>query len=95
MRLDKYLSDMRIGTRKEVKEIIRKGRVKINDSIVKKSDIHLSESDIVIVDDRVIEYLEYEYYLLNKPAGYITATDDNFQKTIMELIDSKRKDLFP
>ena len=95
MRLDKYLSDMRIGTRKEVKEIIRKGRVKINDSIVKKSDIHLSESDIVIVDDRVIEYLEYEYYLLNKPAGYITATDDNFQKTVMELIDSKRKDLFP
>ncbi|MGN1054882.1 MAG: S4 domain-containing protein, partial [Erysipelotrichaceae bacterium] len=51
---------MRIGTRKEVKEIIRKGRVKINDSIVKKSDIHLSESDIVMVDDRVIEYLEYE-----------------------------------
>lgn len=95
MRLDKYLADMNIGTRKEVKEIIRKGHVKVNGIITKKSDLHLDDNDKVMVDDKVIEYLEYEYYLLNKPSGYITATEDNFQKTVMELIDSKRKDLFP
>lgn len=95
MRLDKFLADMSIGTRSQVKEIIKKGRVLINDEVVKKADYQVKENDKVKVDNELINYVEYEYYILNKPAGYLCATEDNFQKTIMELITSKRKDLVP
>lgn len=95
MRLDKYLADMSIGTRKEVKEIIKKGRVKVNDIIIKKADIKLNADDIVELDDEIIEYFEYEYYLLNKPSGYVTAREDDYHNVVMDLIISRRKDLAP
>lgn len=95
MRLDKYLADMKVGTRSSVKEIIKKGHIKVNDKIVKSSDYKINENDVVYLDDEKIEYVEYEYIILNKPQGYISATEDKYDKTIMELIDSKRKDLVP
>ena len=95
MRLDKYLADMKIGTRSQVKELIKKGHIKINDEIVKKSDYNVESSDVIKYDDKQVDYIEYEYIILNKPQGYLSATEDNYDKTIMELIDSKRKDLVP
>lgn len=95
MRLDKYLADMKVGTRSSVKEIIKKGHIKVNDKIVRSSDYKINENDVVYLDDEKIEYVEYEYIILNKPRGYISATEDKYDKTIMELIDSKRKDLVP
>ena len=95
MRLDKYLADMKIGTRSQVKELIKKGHIKINGLVVKKSDYKVESSDIIKYDDEQVDYIEYEYIILNKPQGYLSATEDNYDKTIMELIDSKRKDLVP
>lgn len=95
MRLDKYLADMKVGTRSEAKEIIKKGHIKVNDEIIKKADYKIKDEDIVKLDDEVINYIEYEYIILNKPQGYLSATEDKYDKTIMELINSKRKDLVP
>lgn len=95
MRLDKYLSDMSIGTRSTVKELIKKGHIKVNDKVIKKSDYKINITDQIKVDDQEIKYAEYEYIILNKPQGYLSATQDKTQPTIMDLIKSKRKDLVP
>jgi len=95
MRLDKYLADMSYGTRSTVKQIIKKGRVTINDVIVKKTDYQLNGDEIVKVDEIECKYVEYEYYLLNKPQGYICALNDYKDPVVMELIKSHRKDLVP
>ena len=93
MRLDKYLADMKLGTRSEVKELIRKGRVSVNGKVVKKADTKVEESDSVFCNGEEIRYVEYEYYLLNKPKGYYSTLD--YSPNVVELIDSRRKDLFP
>lgn len=95
MRLDKYLADMSIGTRSEVKELIRKGHVKVNDKVIKTSDYKVNQDDLIYLDDELIKYVEYEYIILNKPSGYLSATEDKYDKTVMELINSNRKDLSP
>ncbi len=97
MRLDKFLSEMGIASRKETKEYAKKGRIKVNDAIVKASDYKIdTEKDIVTFDGRTIAYEQFEYYMLNKPAGVVSATVDNNDRTVIDLIDSERKkDLFP
>ena len=83
IRLDKYLADMSIGTRQEVKKYIRQGRVKIDE-------------DKITFDGAPVAYETFEYYMLNKPAGVISATEDKRDKTVLDLIkEKKRKDLFP
>lgn len=95
MRLDKYLADMSFGTRKEVKEIIKEKRVQVNGKIITKADYKVSFEDEIFVDNELIEYIEYEYIILNKPQDYICALEDRRYPVIMELIDSIRKDLVP
>lgn len=96
MRLDKYLADMNVGTRKEVKELIRKGRVFVNGIAVKDPGTSLTGTESVAVDGRPVSYVRFEYYMLNKPAGVISASEDPRQATVVDLIsDKKRKDLFP
>lgn len=97
IRLDKFLADLSVGTRSEVKNYIRKGRVTINGNIVKSADTKLMPStDLVTFDGIKLIYASYEYYLLNKPAGVISAVYDKYTKTVIDLIDSAiRKDLFP
>lgn len=97
VRLDKYLADMRMGTRSEVKKYIRKGRVQVDGIIVKESDLKLDFTNSeVLFDNTKVEYETFEYYMLNKPAGVVSATADNYNKTVVELItDAKNKDLFP
>jgi len=95
MRLDKYLADMSIGTRSEVKKLIQKGHIKVNDKVIKTSDYKVLDNDLVYYDNELVTYVEYEYYILNKPAGYLTANEDSRDPVVMDLIQSKRKDLSP
>lgn len=97
IRLDKYLADMGIGTRQEVKKYMKQGRVLVDGEIVKKPETKVdTEKSVVSFDGRKVAYADYEYYMLNKPAGVISATEDNRCETVIDLIESKkRKDLFP
>lgn len=97
IRLDKYLADMSIGTRTEVKKLIRQGKVAVDGLIVKNPDIKVdTDTQNVTYNGIAVTYETYEYYMLNKPAGVISATSDKTEKTVLDLIDSKkRKDLFP
>lgn len=97
MRLDKYLAEMGEGTRQEVKAFIRKGRVLVGGVPVKKPEAKVEEGkDQVTLDGREIPYQKYQYYMLNKPAGVITATTDSRDRTVLDLLgEDRRKDLFP
>ena len=97
MRLDKYLAEMRVGTRQEVKKQIRQGKAAVNGTVVKAADTKIDEtSDEVTISGRNISYVSYEYYMLNKPAGVVSATEDRRDTTVIDLIkEKKRKDLFP
>jgi 16S rRNA pseudouridine516 synthase len=97
LRLDKYLADMGIGTRSELKNWIRKGRVTINDVICKVPEQKVSiTEDVVSFDDKRVGYVNLVYIMLHKPAGVVSATMDNVSQTVLDLItDKQRKDLFP
>lgn len=85
------------GTRSEVKKAISKGLVRVNNVIVKKPETKLdTDSDHVLFDGVLVGYAQHEYYMLNKPAGVISATEDKRKKTVIDLIiERKRRDLFP
>lgn len=96
LRLDKYLADMSVGTRSEVKKYINNGKIKINDIITKDSSTKINPSqDIVSFDNNIINYIEFTYYMLNKPQGVVTAVKDFKDKTVMDLIESTAKNLSP
>lgn len=97
IRLDKYLADMGVGTRQEVKKYMKQGRVSVDGEMIKKPETKVDiEKSKVCFDGREVVYAEYEYYMLNKPAGVISATEDFHCETVIDLIESKkRKDLFP
>lgn len=98
MRLDKYLADMDLGSRKEVKTFIKKGLVSVNGEVVKSDKFQVKEMiDEVLFDGEPITYQKDFYYLLNKPAGVISATIDDYDETVLDLFDDEayREDLFP
>ena len=97
IRLDKYLADMGIGTRSAVKQMIRKGQVQVNQETAARPELKIDEqNDKVQVNGQTIGYAAFEYYMLHKPAGVVSATEDKRDKTVIDLIESrKRKDLFP
>lgn len=97
IRLDKYLADMGIGTRQEVKKYIRKGQITVNGEAVTAPETKVCEGkDEVKMDGKPISYASYEYYMLHKPSGVVSATEDPRERTVIDLIrEKKRKDLFP
>ena len=97
MRLDKYLAQMSIGTRSQVKQMVRKGQVCVNGTVVKKPEYKVDPNqDQVVADGVKTKYVHEEYIMLNKPSGVVSATKDPREKTVLDLIDGqKRKDLFP
>lgn len=97
IRLDKYLAEMGAGTRSEVKKYIRQGSVTVDGVPVKKPEEKVNElTQIVCVNGKQIGYEKFEYYMLNKPKGVVSATTDPKDQTVVDLIESrKRKDLFP
>lgn len=87
MRLDKFLANSGIGSRKEVKELIKQGLVFVNDERIKNSDKNIDEiKDVIKIRDKCIEYRKYVYIMLNKPQNIISATEDNKHKTVIDLI---------
>lgn len=97
IRLDKFLSEMSGWTRSEVKKIVRTGSVTVDGNEVKKPETKIDEKlSIVSLDGRQIKYNKYEYYMLNKPKGFVSATTDREHKTVVDIISSsEKKDLFP
>lgn len=96
IRLDKYLADAGIGTRSQVKSIIKQKSITINGVISTSPEQKVSpDEDIITYKGNIIYLSQYEYYLLNKPAGYVTARKDSLHPTVMSLINSTRKDLVP
>ena len=96
VRVDKILSELGFGSRQEIKKYVKAGKIRINDNIVKKPEEKLnSEKDKLYFEGTEVEVEEFETFILYKPAGYVCATKDNVHKTVMELIDSKRKNIVP
>lgn len=97
VRLDKFLADAGKGTRSEVKKIIQKGQVQVNGVPAKKPEIKVDpEKDVVVLSGETVGAApEFVYYLLNKPAGCVSATEDRNDRTVMEYVPSDRKGLFP
>ena len=98
VRLDKFLADAGAGTRSEVKKYIQKGQVQVNGKSVKKPELKVTKEDQVVMNGQEIHAApEYVYYLFNKPAGCVSATEDSRDKTVLDYIEEKdrRKGLFP
>ncbi|KDR95657.1 16S rRNA pseudouridine516 synthase [Peptoclostridium litorale DSM 5388] len=88
MRLDKMLSNIGYGSRRDIKEALKRGLVKVNGSVEKSNSRHVdTDSDVVEFDGEKVSYREFVYIMLNKPDGYISATEDNRDRTVLELID--------
>ena len=97
VRLDKFLADAGKGTRSEVKKFIQKGQVQVNGVPAKKPEMKVNpENDVVVLSGETVGAApEFVYYLLNKPAGCVSATEDRNDRTVMEYVPSDRKGLFP
>ena len=97
MRLDKFLTELGIGSRSEVKKIIKSGQILVNDVPSKKPEQAIDETtDVVRYQGNILSYQKYEYYLFYKPAGCVTATTDAMHKTVMDYMkELTRKDLNP
>ncbi|SHE98268.1 16S rRNA pseudouridine516 synthase [Caldanaerobius fijiensis DSM 17918] len=86
-RLDKILSNSGIGTRKEVKALIKQGNVMVNDTVVDDPGVHVDPSvDAIYVNGIKLVYRKYIYLMHNKKMGYITATEDDRERTVLDLL---------
>ena len=98
LRIDKYLADCSIGTRSEVKKYIKAKQITVNGEIVAKPEQKIDENvDVICFKGQPITYGKYVYYLLHKPAGCVTAKQDNVHKTVMEYFpdEIRAKDIAP
>lgn len=98
MRLDKFLASQNVGTRKEVQKLIKSGQVTIEGEPVKKPEAKVEPAENKIaVNGKEITYMEHIYIVMNKPKGYISASDDKKAETVVDLVPDKwkRKNLFP
>lgn len=97
MRIDKFLANMGVGTRTEVKQLLKKGNVTVNDKKEKSSKTQINpDTDTVSVNETQIQYIDKIYLMLNKPKGYLSATEDNNQQTVIDLVEEFRYlELFP
>lgn len=97
-RLDKIISSQTNYSRKEIKRLIQQSRIKVNNEIIKKSDIKVdSNKDLICIDEKSIEIKKNIYLALNKPKGYVSATEDKNDHTILELVPEEfsYRNLFP
>ena len=97
MRLDKFLTECGLGSRSDVKKILKSREIKVNGKIEISPKFNVTTTDEISYRDEKIEYKENRYYIMNKPAGYITATEDTRHKTVMEILPEWviQKNLFP
>lgn len=98
LRIDKYLADCGIGTRSEVKKYIKAKQITVNEQVISKPDVKVDENiDRICFMGKEIIYEKYVYYLLHKPAGCVTAKQDNVHKTVMKYFPEEilAKDIAP
>ena len=97
MRLDKYLAETAQCTRSEAKTLLQKGRVTVNEAVCKKGDVQLKAGDAVAVDGKTLQYQKFVYLMLNKPAGVVSASTDQRDTTVVDLVGGAypRRELFP
>lgn len=96
MRLDRILAHCGFGTRKDVKELIRSKVVSVNGQIVSKDDCKVNENtDQIVVEGQPVLYQQYVYYMLYKPQGVVSATQDRQFPTVLDCLETSRSDLFP
>ena len=90
MRIDKMLANLGFGTRKEVKKLLKTGAVKIDGETVKDAKQHVDpESQAVTVHGETVEYKEFIYLMMNKPAGLLSATEDSSQETVVDILEEE------
>ena len=98
MRLDKYLVACAVGSRTEVKNFLKAGRVMVNGKKEKSAKLQINEdTDEICFDGQKLDYEEFVYYMMNKPQGVISATEDPKHKTVLDLLDdlARSKEVFP
>ena len=98
MRLDKYLVACAVGSRTEVKNFLKTGRVTVNGKKAKSAKLQINEdTDEICFDGEKLDYEEFVYYMMNKPQGVISATEDTKHKTVLDLLDdyARAKEVFP
>lgn len=98
MRLDKFLTECGLGSRREVKNLIDSKKISVNGNFKISSKDNIDENkDIIKYEDNVLSYKEFRYYILNKKSGYVTAVEDPRDKTVMDLLPDWviKKDLAP
>ena len=98
MRLDKYLVACAVGSRTEVKNFLKAGRVTVNGKKEKSAKLQINEeTDEICFDGQKLDYEEFVYYMMNKPRGVISATEDSKHKTVLDLLDdlARSKEVFP
>ena len=98
MRLDKFLVACAVGSRTEVKSFLKAGRVTVNGKKEKSAKLQINEdTDEIWFDRQKLEYEEFVYYMMNKPQGVISATEDPKHKTVLDLLDdlARSKEVFP
>lgn len=98
LRTDKLLASMDYGSRKEVKKLLKKGAFTANGEIVKDGKVHVDpKKDVLEVFGEVLDYREFIYLIMNKPPGYVSATEDKVEATVIDLLATNylAYDLFP
>ena len=94
MRLDKYLADLGISSRKEIRLVIRSGRVCVNGMCVKQADSKVNpDADTVKLDGELLQYRKFRYFAMDKPTGLVTASEDRHQRTVLDLLPAELKHL--
>ncbi|WP_051227056.1 pseudouridine synthase [Butyrivibrio sp. MC2013] len=89
-RLDKFLADRGLGTRKQIKDLIKNGTISVNGDVIYKADTHIDETtDHVYYMGEELVYEKNRYYILNKPSGVITATNDKRAATVLDLLEGE------
>lgn len=98
IRLDKFLSNSGLGSRREVKAIIKDGNVSVDNRIIRDPGCIINAiKSRVVVDGEPVVYKEFYYLMLNKPAGVISSTKDNLHQTVVDILPTKyhHLNLFP
>lgn len=89
-RIDKVLSNMGYGSRKDIKKLIKQGRVAVDGKIISENSIKIDPYNTRIeVDNNLVEYKEFIYLMMNKPGGVVSSTDDTLNTTVVDIIDDK------
>lgn len=92
LRIDKMLSNIGLGSRKQIKQDAKNGSIKVNDAVEKDSSrIIDTEKDTVKFNNEAVKYVKYIYLMMNKPQGVVSATEDNYDKTVIDLLNSEDK----